>query len=206
MYGQGACRVGRVCVGAPGASVVDAYITTRDRRMQLASPVSPAAQLKQELTRMMNGTNTPVLDLIPSAPDTLEVVVHDGWFDRDEAAADPQAYRESANLAADHAAKWLKPVIDGVKLVARTAHGHVGTAPAYPGWDEELFLNTGLPGSSGQYGSYEKDLDGNGTITPNEHVQVVPVRSEADKERLQRILTETFGSPDEYGPVEFQVD
>jgi hypothetical protein len=179
---------------------------TRNLRMQLTAPASPALRLAQQLAWMRDNENTPVVELIPTAPDTLEVVVRDGWFEGDKTGDDADYYRESAEQAADHAAKWLKPVVDGVKLIARTEHGYVGTAPAYPGWDEEMFLNGGMPGYAGQYGSYEKDLDGDGAIEPNEHVQVVPVASEADKARWQHVLTETYGSPEEYGPVEFEVE
>lgn len=154
---------------------------------------------------MQDDPNTPVVALVPTAPDTLEVVVHNGWFDGDKDGDDADWYRQEAEQAADHATKWLKPAIDGVKLIARTEHGYVGKAPSYPGWDEEMFLNGGMPGYAGQYGSYEKDLDGNGTIEPNEHVQVVEVRTEADKARWQHVLVDTFGSPERHGPVEFRV-
>ncbi len=173
--------------------------------MQLTAPATPAAKLAQELAWMKDDTNSPVVDFVPSSPDTLEIVVRDGWFEGDKTGEDADYYRESAEMAADHAAKWLKPAIDGVKLIPRTEHGYVGDAPAYPGWDEETFLNGGMPGYAGQYGSYEKDLDGDGTIEPNEHVQVVNVQTEADKARWQRILVDTYGSPDKYGPVEYNV-
>ena len=172
--------------------------------MQLTTPMTPALKLAQELSWMRDDEHSPIVDLRPSAPDTLEVVVHNGWFFGDK-DTDTEWYQQDAEQAADHAAKWLKPVVDGVKLIATTEHGYVGTAPAYPGWDEEMFLNGGMPGYAGQYGSYEKDLDGDGTIEPNEHVQVLEVQTEADKARWSRVLVDEFGSPDEYGPVEYRV-
>lgn len=173
--------------------------------MQINAAIMPAAKLANEMAWLREGSNTPVLDLVPTAPDTLEVVVHNGWFEGEKTGEWAELYKEEAKSAADHAAKWLKPVIDGVKIITRTADGYIGEAPAYPGWDEEMFLNGGIPGYDSQYASYEKDINGNGTIEPNEYPFELYVDSEADKARWQHILVDTYGSPDEFGPVEYQV-
>lgn len=60
--------------------------------MQLTAPASPALRLAQQLAWMRDNENTPVVELIPTAPDTLEFVVRDGWFEGDKTGDDADCY------------------------------------------------------------------------------------------------------------------
>jgi hypothetical protein len=165
--------------------------------MKLTSAPSPAlafAQRNDFLTRPDDRGKAAALELRPTAPDVVEVIVGDPWAEPGDDTVDADRFY------ADTAASTLEPVVDGVKLIVKTRDGYVGQAGFVTG-DEQYFGNT-LPGLTSQAAEVAWDQDGDGEVTDDEAAFVFPVATQADADRLDPIVRDQMG---DY-PVVFSVE
>lgn len=156
--------------------------------MQLTSAPSPALAFIQRNDFLVNPDDRGVaaaLELRPVGADTVEVIVTDPW------AEDGDNDPEAAHFYADTAASALNDVVDGVKLVVKTADGYVGQAGYFSG-DEQYFANT-LPGLTHQAAEVGWDWNGDGEYGDDEAAFVFPVASQADADRLDSIVRDQIG-------------
>ncbi|MCW2921333.1 MAG: hypothetical protein JWL76_1207 [Thermoleophilia bacterium] len=165
--------------------------------MKLTSAPSPALAFVRRndfLTKPNDQGKAAAIELRPTAPDTVEVIVGDPWLEPGDET------KEADEFYADTAASTLESVVDGVKLIVKTRDGYVGQAGFVTG-DEQYFGNT-LPGLTSQAAEVGWDLDKDGTVGDDESAFLFPVATQADVDRLDPIVRNQMG---EY-PVVFNVE
>lgn len=121
----------------------------------------------------------------------------------DPFVVDPHDRNEADRLVADSARTVLEQAAHGVRLLPVTRSGYVGRiselAPA------QLTFLTGLPGVQ-RYDLLPTDVDGDGTIAPQEAAHHIEVSTPADAERLDWLLRDRFDAGSIHdGPVSIGV-
>lgn len=127
---------------------------------------------------------------------TVRVVVADPF------AVDPHDVVEADRLMADSARSVLEETQHGVTLLPTTQLGYVGElrelSPA------QVTFNTALPGVQ-RYDLVPTDLDGDGTIAPEEVAHRIEVDTPTAVGRIDWLLKDRFDGTIQPGPVQVLV-
>lgn len=167
--------------------------------MRLASApptTTPAEQFVQQ-ARWLLGTRSVVVDLVPEDDHTVRLVVADPF------ATNPEDREHADHLAADSALSVLEQAAHGVRLITSTRDGYTGRLRALS--PVQLTFLTGLPGVQ-RADLVPQDLDGDGSLGPEEAAYRVDVDTAEDAQRVDWLLLDRFTSGTvQPGPVQISV-